>query len=121
MSFDQVITQLTADATRWVLLLLLMIFALWSGLSTIITWRNYRLSASGQGRVRTGWICLIFLFLFFAGIFDALLVQYRIGKTMSDYLFMLYLGKAVSYVLMVISASGFMLSLFGWRLMKDNK
>lgn len=113
MSFDQVITQLTADTTRWVLLFLLVVFTLWSGLSTMITWRNYRQTTSSRGRVRTLWICSIFLFLFFAGIFDVLLVQYRIGKMMSTYLFALYLGKTVAYVLMVASASGFMLSLFG--------
>lgn len=120
MGINNVVSQVTADVVRWVLLFLLIAFAAWSGLSTWITWRNWRSMSPGKGQRRTGWICLIFTFLLLAGVFDILLTYYRIGKSMSYYLFGLYLGQTIVYVLMVAAATGFMASLFGWTLRRND-
>lgn len=112
------ISQELADQIRWLMLILLAIFTFWSGSSTVITWRNYRQMVAGQGRNRTRWICQIFFFLTLAGLVEVLLTQYRIGKAMSGYLFVLYLSNSLIYTLLVISATGFMLSLFGRSLLR---
>lgn len=107
------ISQNMADNVRYLLLALLILFVIWSAFSSWLTFRNFRQMSAGQGRNRTRWICQIFVFLTIGGVFDILLTSYRVGKTMSDYLFVLYAGQALSYCLIVISATGFMLSLFG--------
>lgn len=112
MMLDDYVSQQMADIIRFVLLALLIIFSLWSLASTLITFRNSR-NMTGKNRERTRWIYLIFLFLLLSGVMDSLLTAYRIGKPMSGYLFLLYLGQTIIYGLIVISASGFMLSLFG--------
>lgn len=116
MLLDDYVSQQIADIIRLALLVLLVVFALWSLASTIITCRNYHQMQLGRGRERTRWICLIFLFLFLAGLLDVLLTYYRIGKSMSNYLFLLYLAQTIVYVLIVTSATQFMLSLFGGSL-----
>lgn len=118
MIFNFEISQQYADQIRWLLLILLAIFSCWGAFSTAITWRNYRQMTVGHGRTRTRWICQIFLFLTLAGLIEILLTHYRLGKSMSDYLFLLYTARTIVFVALVISATGFMLSLFGrslWR------
>lgn len=110
---DFEVTQMLADQIRWLLLILLLIVVAWSSFSTWLTFHNYRQMTAGQGRIRTRWISQIFFCLALSGILDILLTYYRVGKAMSNYLFILYLAEVVVYFLMVISATGFMLSLFG--------
>jgi hypothetical protein len=115
------VTQMWADQIRYILLVLLLIVVVWSAFSTWLTFRNYRQMTAGHGRLRTRWICQIFLFLALSGLLDILLTYYRIGKAMSNYLFILYLAQVVVYFLMVVSATGFMLSLFGASIRRSIK